>query len=674
MKEKIITIFFMMLLIMTVFATATNSEKSNNIKTEEVSRMDWYLQTSWDTSGLFSVFFSSNTVGWTGGIGTILHTSDGGNIWYEQDYPAASNIYNIFFVDNYIGWASGSFGVILHTTDGGNTWTEQDHDYNYGSYSFSGLYFFDANNGWAVGGKPNTYSSGAKRVILHTTDGGDTWITNLYVSDYVEPLSAVYFTDANNGWAVGGYDFNDGNILHTTDGGNSWVVQDYGSTNDLNDVFFTDSNNGWIVGDFGTLLHTINGGDTWLTENPGTSNSLTGMHFIDSQNGWLVGGNNDEATIIHTIDGGNTWNADNPGTTNFLVDIFLTDSTHGWAVGANGDIVSTILTSNIPPDQPFDPIPSDGETNVNPDPTLSVKVTDPNSDTMDVSFYDAANDSLIGTDTNVASGNRAYIIWNHLDYSTTYNWYAVADDGEDSTQSSTWSFTTTGVNQPPNQPTTPTGPTSLNVSQSGSYSTDANDPDGDQIQYRFDWDANGVHDYSNWSTLVPSGSTVNMSHAWKAPGTYVIKAQARDSNLLMSSFSSGLTIFVFSGGNQPPNTPNVSGPAQGKINVATKYNFTTTDPENNEVFYFIDWGDQTNSSWIGPYLSGDIIQQPHTWTKKGNYIIKGKAKDIFGNESDWGQLSVTMPYSINQPFMQFWEGLFERFPNAFPILRLLMGY
>ncbi|HWR27557.1 MAG TPA: FG-GAP-like repeat-containing protein [Candidatus Thermoplasmatota archaeon] len=128
------------------------------------------------------------------------------------------------------------------------------------------------------------------------------------------------------------------------------------------------------------------------------------------------------------------------------------------------------------------------------------------------------------------------------------------------------------------------------------------------------------------------------------------------------------------GSNQPPAAPTITGPAKGKIKVATEYNFTTVDPEGDMVYYFIDWGDSSNSSWIGPAPSGDVVPQSHTWSKKGTYIIKAKAKDIYGNESDWGTLSVTMPCSYNIPFQQFWELLFERFPNAFPIVRHLMGY
>jgi hypothetical protein len=135
--------------------------------------------------------------------------------------------------------------------------------------------------------------------------------------------------------------------------------------------------------------------------------------------------------------------------------------------------------------------------------------------------------------------------------------------------------------------------------------------------------------------------------------------------------SGSLYVFVKKPENHPPEPPTITGPAKGKIKIAVEYNFTTTDPEGDEVSYFIEWGDGTNSSWVGPYLSGDIIKQSHTWTKKGSYTIRAKAKDIYGNESGWGTLTVTMPLSYNLPLQRFFERIFERFPHAFPILRYL---
>ena len=123
-----------------------------------------------------------------------------------------------------------------------------------------------------------------------------------------------------------------------------------------------------------------------------------------------------------------------------------------------------------------------------------------------------------------------------------------------------------------------------------------------------------------------------------------------------------------------PFPPTITGPTNAKVRVSTAYNFTTTDPDNDDVSYYIDWGDNKNSGWIGPHPSGDQITESHTWLKKGTYTIKAKAKDTSGNESDWATLSVTMPYSYNIPLIQFWQKIFERYPNAFPILRQLMGY
>jgi hypothetical protein len=126
--------------------------------------------------------------------------------------------------------------------------------------------------------------------------------------------------------------------------------------------------------------------------------------------------------------------------------------------------------------------------------------------------------------------------------------------------------------------------------------------------------------------------------------------------------------------NQPPNPPTITGPSEGKVGTAYGYNFTAIDPNGDEVFYFIDWGDTTNSGWIGPYASGEQITRSHTWSTKGAYTVKAKAMDIHGNESDWAQLQVKIPVSINMPFHQLIEKLFQRFPHAFPILRHLLGY
>jgi len=120
----------------------------------------------------------------------------------------------------------------------------------------------------------------------------------------------------------------------------------------------------------------------------------------------------------------------------------------------------------------------------------------------------------------------------------------------------------------------------------------------------------------------------------------------------------------------PPATPSIQGQTKGKPGVAYSYTVVAQDPEADEILYFIDWGDTTNSNWVGPYPSNENVTLSHTFTKKGDYIIKVKAKDVFHAESAWATLEVKMPTSISfHPFLQF----FERFPHGFPILRYLLS-
>ncbi len=96
---------------------------------------------------------------------------------------------------------------------------------------------------------------------------------------------------------------------------------------------------------------------------------------------------------------------------------------------------------------------------------------------------------------------------------------------------------------------------------------------------------------------------------------------------------------------QQPNNPNCpEGTTHGEKGIEYTYSSTTTDPQNDSVYFMFDWGDSSSSDWIGPYASGDIVNASHSWTRKGNFDIKVKAKDSYGHQSDWSNpLSVTMP-------------------------------
>ncbi len=121
-----------------------------------------------------------------------------------------------------------------------------------------------------------------------------------------------------------------------------------------------------------------------------------------------------------------------------------------------------------------------------------------------------------------------------------------------------------------------------------------------------------------------------------------------------------------------PTAPTIIGRIRGTIEKSYDYIFRSTSPVGNDVFYQIDWGDGSITDWIGPYDSGESILMNHSWSEKGDYTIRARAKDIQNLWGPWSELDVTMPYSY-EPHFPFIQWFLERFPNAFPILRYLVG-
>ena len=130
-------------------------------------------------------------------------------------------------------------------------------------------------------------------------------------------------------------------------------------------------------------------------------------------------------------------------------------------------------------------------------------------------------------------------------------------------------------------------------------------------------------------------------------------------------------MYAFSEPNEPPNKPNIDGPTSGNAGTKYYYNFTINDIDGDPMFLWVDWDDGTQGPYTGPYESG-IVNLGHTWSEKGNYTIKAKAKDVHGDESEWGYLEVTMP--INHQANSWWFLQFlQDHPRMFPILRQLLG-
>jgi parallel beta-helix repeat protein len=367
---------------------------------------------------------------------------------------------------------------------------------------------------------------------------------------------------------------------HCLISGNTIAHNGFEGINPVQTTFTTISENSII--DHLQGIYLIESTDNTIFGNALSGNSR-GIEIQESSNNNNIFHNNffvsEEDNAYDTCS--NTWDDGYPSGGNYWDDYNGEDANHDGigdtpynipGGGGNKDYYPLMSAWDHPPAQPSDPDPKNGAINVPVNPLLSVFVYDADQDTMDISFYDASTQHLIGVDVNVASSTRASVPWDGLENNTVYSWYAVADDGTSTNQSETWEFTTG------------------------------------------------------------------------------------------------------SGTNQPPETPTINGSTLGNAGQSYEYNFITTDPEGDTISYYIDWGDSTNSGWIGPNQSGEQIIVSHTWTTRGMYTIKAKAKDVHNAESDWGELNIKMPKNqIRNIFLfpHFFERLFEQFPHSFPILKYL---
>jgi photosystem II stability/assembly factor-like uncharacterized protein len=277
-------------------------------------------------------------------LASVIYPQGG---WFWQNpLPAGNTLRDVCFVDENNGIAIGEAGTIIRTTDGGENWTVQPSGT---MIKLNGVNFTDENNGWIVGGDSYTqyivnsltgyieYPVIDSSIILHTTDGGLTWIRQNCSSTI--PLNDVCFLDENIGIAVGGGDNMDGIILRTTDGGENWIIQfiDSGASYYFfNAVSLIDTNSAVVAGMNGRIFRTTNGGKNWISQEL-SYGPFYGVSFTTANIGIVVGSHwNDltqEIRIFRTTNAGYSWDRQSVEVNGVLYGVCFSDTNHGTAVG-----------------------------------------------------------------------------------------------------------------------------------------------------------------------------------------------------------------------------------------------------------------------------------------------------------------------------------------------------
>jgi photosystem II stability/assembly factor-like uncharacterized protein len=216
----------------------------------------------------------------------------------------------------------GGGGIILHTEDGGHTWVQQ-------AGRPPGPLHQESETARAA----NPSSPPSQQEQPGVTRENQQQKGGIPPPTY-EALLSVSFATPQSAWAVG----TKGAVLHTDDGGKTWTTQTSGADNALYYVAFATPQSGWQVGEKGAILHTDDGGKTWKTQTSGVQVWLNSVAFATPQLGWAVGG---KGVILHTDDGGQTWKTQTSGADTFLSSVAFATPQSGWVVGEKGVILHT---------------------------------------------------------------------------------------------------------------------------------------------------------------------------------------------------------------------------------------------------------------------------------------------------------------------------------------------
>ena len=191
---------------------------------------------------------------------------------------------------------------------------------------------------------------------------------------------------------------------------------------------------------------------------------------------------------------------------------------------------------------------------------------------------------------------------------------------------------------------------------------------------QFTGDVSGEHPPFTWQWTFGDGATSeeqNPTHTYLSPGEYAITVTVTDAN--GESFSTPSSAWIQET-NQPPETPIITGPRRIAKGETCWINLTVHDPDGGVIYIWEESCFNINPNiWVGPFSSDQNLPMHGYWDETGTFTVRAKAKDPYGAESDWATLTVTVPYSYKVPTLLFWEQVFYRFPNAFPLLRHIMG-
>ena len=344
--------------------------------------------------------------------------------------------------------------------------------------------------------------------------------------------------------------------------------------------------------------------------------------------------------------------------------IIATDN-NGSTIGPIWKFRTGNISFNHEPNPPSLIYPLNDSNEVNINPILNVLVSDPDGDSLYVIFKNYNGNQIIGT-KYVYNNSNASISWSGLQYETTYHWYVIINDSRNETLSDIWNFKTvvspgnngdgdddddgSGNNGGGNGNGNNGGNGNGGVpSSDGMGGIDVSEIEDDEIinlkpvadasasqtlgyinepvkfdaSNSFDSDGNII----SWIWKIGNDVTyegIKIDHIFNKSGQYNVSLLVIDDDY--ESDEDYILVNIVKP-NRPPTIPSIEGPLNGQINKSYLYRLVSSDPDDDNILYILDWGDKTNKTIIQNIKPNISITAVHKWRNAGIYDLQLKAND-----------------------------------------------
>lgn len=241
--------------------------------------------------------------------GIILYSDDNGKNWQQSQVPTRQMLTGVYFADAELGWAVGHDGLILSSDDGGKNWRIQRDGLAVQQQVNIELREVAHHNLAILQGQLETVDEENRPALELALEDAQLDLEDadiaLEEAVFTSPFMDIWFQDSDTGWAAGAF----GTFVGTTDGGQHWVNRADALDNPdefhLNAITGDNKGRVFVAGEGGVMFRSFDGGLNWETLEPFYEGSWFGAAYQSVNDTLFIFGL--RGNLYRSNDFGSTW-------------------------------------------------------------------------------------------------------------------------------------------------------------------------------------------------------------------------------------------------------------------------------------------------------------------------------------------------------------------------------